>query len=81
MSDFAELSIAGRIVTPSDPDWDKARAAWNLIADQNPEAVALVESAEDVAATVRFASQHDLASLAREPGTAPRRSSRWRRRS
>ncbi len=60
MSDFAELSIAGRIATPSDPDWDEARAAWNLIADQNPEAVALVESAEDIAATVRFAAQHDL---------------------
>jgi len=60
MSDFAELSIAGRIATPSDSDWDEARAAWNLVADQNPEAVALVESAEDIAATVRFAAQHDL---------------------
>ncbi len=60
MSDFAELSITGRIATPSDPDWDEARAAWNLIADQNPEAVALVESTEDIATTVRFAAQHDL---------------------
>jgi len=60
MSDFTGLTISGRVATPSDPDWDEARAAWNLIADQNPEAVALVESAEDVAATVRFAAQHDL---------------------
>ncbi len=60
MSDFTELTIAGRVATPSDPDWDEARAAWNLVADQNPEAVALVESAEDIAATVRFAAQHDL---------------------
>jgi len=60
MSDFTGLSISGRVATPSDPDWDEARAAWNLVADQNPEAVALVESAEDVVATVRFAAQHDL---------------------
>ncbi len=60
MSDFTELTIAGRIATPSDADWDGARAAWNLAADQRPDAVALVESAEDVAATVRFAAEHDL---------------------
>ncbi len=60
MTDFTGLAIAGRVATPSDPDWDQARAAWNLIADQSPEAVALVESAEDIAATVRFAVQHDL---------------------
>jgi FAD/FMN-containing dehydrogenase len=60
MTDFTELSIAGRVATPSDPDWDEARAAWNLAADQRPAAVAFVESAEDVAATVRFAVEHDL---------------------
>ncbi|HEX3172873.1 MAG TPA: FAD-binding oxidoreductase [Solirubrobacterales bacterium] len=60
MTDFAELSIAGRVAVPSDPDWDETRAAWNLVADQRPEAVALVESADDVAATMRFAAEHDL---------------------
>jgi FAD/FMN-containing dehydrogenase len=60
MSDFTGLSISGRIATPSDPDWNEARAAWNLVADQNPEAVALVESAEDVAAVVRFAAANGL---------------------
>src|SRR6478735_2413331 len=60
MSSFAELSISGRLATPSDPDWDEARAAWNLAADQRPSAVAFVESAEDVAAVVRFAAQHEL---------------------
>jgi hypothetical protein len=60
MTDFTGLAIAGRIATPSDPDWDEARAAWNLTADQRPEAVAFVESTEDIAKTVRFASQHDL---------------------
>ena len=60
MSEFTELSIEGRVATPSDPDWDEARAAWNLVADQQPAAVALVESADDIAAVVRFAVANDL---------------------
>jgi hypothetical protein len=60
MSDFTGLAIAGRVATASDPDWDEARQAWNLAADQRPEAVAFVESAEDVAKTVRFAAENDL---------------------
>jgi hypothetical protein len=68
MSDFTELAIAGRLATPSDSDWDQARAAWNLAADQHPSAVAFVESAEDVAATVRFAARHELKVTAQGTG-------------
>jgi hypothetical protein len=60
MSDFTGLSISGRIATPADSDWDEARAAWNLIADQQPEAVVFAEGADDVAAAVRFAAEQDL---------------------
>jgi len=60
MSDFTGLAIAGHVATPSDSDWDEARLAWNLAADQRPEAVAFVESADDVAKTVRFAAESDL---------------------
>ena len=60
MSDFTGLAIAGRVATASDPDWDEARLAWNLAADQRPEAVAFVESADDVAKTIRFAAENDL---------------------
>jgi FAD/FMN-containing dehydrogenase len=60
MSDFTGLAIAGRIATPTDADWDEARLAWNLVADQRPEAVAFVESAEDIAKVVRFAGENDL---------------------
>jgi hypothetical protein len=56
----SELSIRGRIATPSDSDWDEARQPWNLAADQQPSAVALVESADDVSKVVRFASQNGL---------------------
>jgi hypothetical protein len=68
MSDFTELAIAGRLATPGDSDWDQARAAWNLAADQRPSAVAFVEGAEDVAKTVRFAAQHELKVAAQGTG-------------
>jgi hypothetical protein len=68
MSDFTELSISGRLATPGDSDWDQARAAWNLAADQRPSAVAFVESAEDVAKAVRFAARHELKVAAQGTG-------------
>lgn len=60
MTDFTGLSIAGRITTPADADWDEARAAWNLVADQRPGAVTFAENASDVAEVVRFAAEHGL---------------------
>src|ERR1700709_217665 len=60
MADFSQLSIRGRIATSSDSDWDEARQAWNLAADQQPSAVAFVESADDVAKVIGFAKQNDL---------------------
>jgi hypothetical protein len=68
MSDFAELGISGRIATPTDTNWDEARAAWNLVADQRPEAVALVESPGDVAKVVSFAAQRGLKVTAQGTG-------------
>jgi hypothetical protein len=68
MSDLSGLKIDGRVAVPGDPDWDQARAAWNLAADQRPSAVAFVESAEDVARTVRFAAEHDLRVAAQGTG-------------
>jgi hypothetical protein len=60
MADLSELSIDGRIATADDSDWDEARRAWNLIADQHPVAVAFATSADDVSAVVRFAVANDL---------------------
>ena len=68
MTDFSGLAIAGRIAIPSDADWDQARAAWNLAADQRPEAVAVVENADDVAQVVRFAAANDLRVTAQGSG-------------
>jgi FAD/FMN-containing dehydrogenase len=60
MADLSDLSITGRVAMPVDSDWDEARQAWNLAADQHPVAVAFVEGADDVAAVVRFASERGL---------------------
>jgi FAD/FMN-containing dehydrogenase len=68
VGDFSELSIDGRVATPSNADWDEARQAWNLVADQHPSAVALVESAADIANVVRFAGERGLKVAARGTG-------------
>ena len=60
MTDFSGLSIRGRVATPGDSDWDEARQAWNLAADQQPSAVALVESADDVSKVIGFARENGL---------------------
>src|SRR4051794_27593257 len=60
VTDFSDLSIRGRVATSSDSDWDEARQAWNLAADQQPAAVAMVESADDVSKVLRFAKENDL---------------------
>ena len=70
MTDFSLLAIAGQVVTPDDGDWDQARSAWNLAADQRPAAVALVESPDDVVATVRFAAANGLRVSAQGTGHA-----------
>jgi hypothetical protein len=68
MTDFSALPISGRVATPADSDWDQARQAWNLAADQHPSAVALVEDAEDVQKVVRFATENDLRVTAQGSG-------------
>jgi FAD binding domain len=60
MANVAELSISGRFATASDADWDDARQAWNLAADQRPAAVAFVERADDVSAVLRFAAERGM---------------------
>jgi hypothetical protein len=60
MTDLAELATRGRVATPGDSDWDEARQAWNLAADQRPEAVAFVESADDISKLIDFARDSGL---------------------
>jgi hypothetical protein len=65
---ISKLSIGGRVATAKDSDWDGARQAWNLAADQRPFAVAFVESAEDVSKLVGFARENGLRVAAQGTG-------------
>jgi FAD/FMN-containing dehydrogenase len=59
---FADLStrMAGRVVTPSDPDWDATRQVFNLATDLRPAAVALPRDVDDAIAAVRYAVANGL---------------------
>jgi hypothetical protein len=39
MAQIDSTQIAGTVVSPDDDDWDEARSAWHLRADQRPPAV------------------------------------------
>jgi FAD/FMN-containing dehydrogenase len=53
-------AVTGAVVTPSDPEWDASRQAWNLIVDQHPALVVRAGALDDVPATVRFAAGNGL---------------------
>jgi FAD/FMN-containing dehydrogenase len=53
---------------PGDAGWDAARQAWNLIADQHPDAVVVVSGTDDVAAAVTFARENGLGVVAQGTG-------------
>ncbi len=52
--------LDGDVSVPDDADWDEARLAWNLAADQRPAAVVHAESVPDVVAVVEFAKANGL---------------------
>jgi FAD/FMN-containing dehydrogenase len=52
--------MSGRVVLPSDADWDAARQAFNLLWDQRPSAVVLPADEHDVIAAVDYAREHGL---------------------
>ena len=71
---FAELreAVTGRLVTPADPDYDRARTPWLVNVEQRPAAVLEVADPADVVAAVQWARRHGLAVAAQPSGHAPR---------
>jgi FAD/FMN-containing dehydrogenase len=56
-----ELSSFGdRLVGPEDTRYDEARALFNAMIDKRPGLIARCADADDVAAVIRFAREHDL---------------------
>jgi FAD/FMN-containing dehydrogenase len=52
--------LDGELVLPADPDWNAARLAWNLAADQRPAAIVFAESADDIVGVVDHARANGL---------------------
>ena len=58
--DSLRSASQGPVIGPGEGGWDAAREAWNLMADQQPAAVACVTSVGDVVAAVDFARANGL---------------------
>lgn len=56
------------VILPGDPEYDDARRLWNAIHDRRPAVIARPRSAEEVAAAVLFAREHDLEITVRSGG-------------
>jgi hypothetical protein len=61
-TDFQELraSFRGRLILPSDPQFDEARRLWNGTIDRRPALIAQCSGTADVIAAVNFASRRSL---------------------
>ncbi|MGE5273986.1 MAG: FAD-binding oxidoreductase [Verrucomicrobiota bacterium] len=61
-------SRQAHVLRPDSPGWDDARQAWNLALDQQPEAIVVAESTEDVIGAVEYALQNGLRVAAQATG-------------
>jgi FAD/FMN-containing dehydrogenase len=50
----------GEVIAPEDAAYDDARRLWNAIHDRRPAVIARPRTAEEVAAAIAFAREHDL---------------------
>jgi FAD/FMN-containing dehydrogenase len=55
-----EATLRGRLVRPSDPDYDQARAVWNAAHDRHPALIIRCAGTADVMRAVEFARSEGL---------------------
>jgi FAD/FMN-containing dehydrogenase len=70
---LAELrrSLAGTVITPDDPEYDRARLCFNALVDRRPAVIARCLGAADVATAFDFARTHELEVAVRGGGHNP----------
>jgi FAD/FMN-containing dehydrogenase len=54
------LNIEGRIVYPTDSDWDVAHQAFSTLVDQRPDAMVFPADEADVVTIVNYAREHGV---------------------
>jgi hypothetical protein len=60
--------VTGRLTTPADEDWERAKMAWVVNVPQHPMAVLEVRDVDDVIAAVRWAVEHGAQVTAQPTG-------------
>ena len=55
-----EAGLAGELIMPGHPDYERARGVWNGSIDRRPAAIVRCTNPADVAAAVRFAVDEDV---------------------
>jgi len=63
--------LKGRVITPDDADYDKARAVFYGSVDRRPAAIARVADADDVARVIAHARESGLELAVRGGGHSP----------
>jgi FAD/FMN-containing dehydrogenase len=53
--------VEGAVLEPGDAEYDAARSVWNAMIDRRPRLISRCVGAGDVAASVRYAVEHELA--------------------
>ena len=61
-------SLRGKLIRPSDPEYDGARHIWNGMIDRCPALIVRVQGTADVVTTVNFAREHGLRLAIRSGG-------------
>lgn len=66
--DELQFELTGALIQPTDPDWDAVRTAWNLAVDQQPVAVLIPATVDDIRRIVRHAASAGLQVAAQTTG-------------
>jgi FAD/FMN-containing dehydrogenase len=65
---LAERGFKGPLLTPGNPAYEQERSLFNAMIEKRPSLIAKVTGAEDIAAAIRFARDHELPLSVRSGG-------------